>query len=134
VSHTSVIASSTAAGSDAARPFVCTSKAGPRAAWIKAAGELNFSASLQLGQTLREAQLSASLLVLDLRELTFIEASGVAVILDAARQAQLVGRRLMLVRGPVQVDRPLALAGAANRLLIFDLDADEPSAGLLDAA
>ena len=129
----SVVTSSTAASHYGARPFGCTGKVVSSAAWIQAAGELDFAASLRLGQTLRKARLSARVLVLDLRELTFIHKFGVWVILDAAQGAQRAGGRVMLVRGPPQVDRELALSGASNQLFIFDLDADEPSAELLDA-
>jgi anti-anti-sigma factor len=128
----SVVRSSTAASRYAARPFACTAKVLSSAAWIQAAGELDFAASLRLGQTLRKARLSR-VLVLDLRELTFIHRFGVWVILDAAQGAQRAGGRVMLVRGPPQVDRQLALSGASNQIFTFDLDADEPSAELLDA-
>lgn len=128
-----VVTSSRPASYCAAPTFVCTSKTGSSAAWIQAAGELDFAASLQLGRTLREAQLSARLLVLDLRELTFIGSSGVGVILEADRRAQRVGGRLMLVRGPAAVERVLALSGVSGQVLMFDLDPGEPSPALLDA-
>jgi anti-anti-sigma factor len=126
-----VVTSSRPASRCAAPTFVCTSKTGSSAAWIQAAGELDFAASLELGRTLREARLSARLLVLDLRELTFIDSSGVGVILDAARRAQRAGGRLMLVRGPVPVDRVLALTGISSEVLMFDLDPGEPSPALV---
>jgi len=129
----SVVSSSSATSSYAAPPFACTTKTGSSAAWIQAAGELDFAASLELGRTLRDAQVSARLLVLDLRELTYIDSSGVGVILDAARLAQRSGGRLMLVRGPAPVDRVLALTAVPTQVLIFDLDPGEPSPALLEA-
>lgn len=102
-------------------------------AWVRAGGELDFAAVVHLGQTLRAAQRS-NRLVLDLRGLTFIDVSGVQIVVDAARRARRAGGRLMIVRGPPQVDRLFTLAGASKHILIFDLAADEPSAELLDAA
>jgi anti-anti-sigma factor len=68
--------------------------------------------------------------VLDLRDLTFIDTSGVHVILDAARAARRDGRRLMLVQGSPEVDRVIELTGASAHLSIFDLDPAEPSPAL----
>jgi anti-anti-sigma factor len=81
-----------------------------------------------------KAQLSARLVVLDLRELTFIDGSGVHAILDVAREARREGRRLMLVRGSAQVDRVFTLTGARQQLLVFDLDPSEPNSALLGLA
>jgi anti-sigma B factor antagonist len=102
-------------------------------AWVRADGELDVAAGVQLGQTLRAAQRSTRV-VLDLRGLTFIDVSGVLIVLDAARRARRAGGRLMVVRGPPQVDRLFTLTGASKHILIFDVHADEPSAELLDAA
>jgi anti-anti-sigma factor len=132
----SVVTSSTAAGRRAApSPFLCTwQTGGSGAVWVHVAGGLDPATSPQLAEGLREAQLNAHLVVLDLRELTSIESSGVDVILDAAGGARRYGSQLMLVRGPVQVDRVLTLTGACNQVLIFDLDPTEPARTLLDVA
>jgi anti-anti-sigma factor len=130
----SVVISSTAASRYAAPSFVCTWKAGSSAAWVRAAGELDFAASPQLRQTLREAQLEARLVVLDLRELTFVGSCGVHVVLDAAHSARREAGRLLVVRGPAEVDRVLTLSGACEQVLIVDLDPTEPSPELLDVA
>jgi len=66
--------------------------------------------------------------VLDLRQLTFMDPSSVQVIVDASVRAQRVKRRLILVRGPSQVDRVFTLTGAAKLLEIGDLDPVEPPA------
>ncbi len=59
-------------------------------------------------QTLRRAELRSRLVVLDLRELSFIGASGAQVIAYASICARRARRRLILVRGPSQVDRCLS--------------------------
>ncbi len=77
-----------------------------------------------------EAQLSAHLVVLDLRELTSIDSSGIHVILDAAHCGR-YGGRLTLVRGPGEVDRELTLNGVCDQMLVFDLHPAEPAEALL---
>jgi anti-anti-sigma factor len=74
---------------------------------------------------LRDAQLYARVVVLDLRELTFIESTGVHVILDAAANVRPGKGRLIVVRGPAHVDRALNLTGASSQVLIVDLDPHE---------
>ena len=123
-------------------PFECSWRpGGSGAAWVHVAGELDLASSFTLEQTLREAQQCARVVVLDLRELTFIESSGVHVILDATATATATATasasvrrgegRLILVRGPPHVDRALTLAGVPNQVLIVDLDPDEAPVGAL---
>ncbi len=109
-------------------PFVCTwNQGGSGAAWVHAAGELDLATAPQLAQTLREA-LCARLVMLDLRELTFMDSAGVHVILDAARVARQAGGRLILVRGPAHIDRLLALTGVCDEVETFELDPAEAPA------
>lgn len=123
----SVLTSSIAASRYAPpSPFECSwSPGGSGAAWVHVAGELDLASSFMLEQTLREAQLCARVVVLDLRELTFIESSGVHVILDAAGGMRRGEGRLVLVRGPPQVDRALMLTGVPRQVLIVDLHPGE---------
>lgn len=124
----SVVTSSTAASRYAAPPFVCTWQAGGLdSAWVHVAGELDLATSPQLRQTLRAVQLHARMIVLGLRELTFMDTAGVGVILDAAEDARREGGRLILVHGPPQVDRMLTLTGVSEQVSIFDLDPPEPA-------
>jgi anti-anti-sigma factor len=122
-----VIASRAPVGHQAAPPFVCTYSTASSAAWVHVEGELDLATSPELDRVLREAELDSQLLVLDLRELTFIDVSATRVILAADDRARRGARRLMIARGPAQVDRVFTLTGACERLSIFDLDADEPA-------
>jgi anti-anti-sigma factor len=106
--------------------LTCTWEAGSCAAWVHVAGELDLAGSQQLEQALGEAGLDARLVVLDLRDLTFIDSCGVRVILDAARNARQVGGRLMLARGTPRVDRVLTLTGVSDELLILEVDPTGP--------
>ena len=51
-----------------------------------------------------------SCVVLDLRELTFLDSCGLARLLAARRRARRAGHRLVLVRGPAAVQRLFALS------------------------
>jgi stage II sporulation protein AA (anti-sigma F factor antagonist) len=117
-------------------PFECSWRpGGSGAAWVHVAGELDLANTYQLSQALRDAQLHARMVVLDLRELTFIESTGVHVILDAAANVRPGKGRLILVRGPAQVDRTLTLTGVPSQVLIVDLHPSEaPVRALLQLA
>jgi len=96
------------------------------------AGELDLTTSQRLRHTLAEAQLHAFLLVLDLRELTFIDRSGIQVIIDAVGRARRDGGQLVLVRGPDEVDSLFKATEAFGSVTIIDLDSSEPAAALFD--
>jgi anti-anti-sigma factor len=125
------VSSPTAAGSYApAAPFLCTlTTSGTRAAWIHVAGELDLVTAPQLERTLRTADLHARLVVLDAREVTFIDSAGVHVILDASKNAEWGGARLLLVPGAV-MERILAATGVREQISTFALSPNEPAPGL----
>lgn len=129
----SVVTSSAAASLRAAPPqCVCSWEAGgSEAAWVHVSGELDHASAPKLSQTVHDARLHARLVVLDLREVTFMESSAVHVILDAAGDARETGGRLILVRGPTHVDSVLTLTGACEEVEIFDLAPSEPPAQVL---
>jgi anti-sigma B factor antagonist len=107
------------------RPFVCSSTGGGLdAAWVHVAGALDIATSPQLDRALREE--SARLVVLDLRDLAFIDSAGVHTILEASAVARRDGRRLILLRGTPNVDRLFALTGSDAEVEIGDLDLLDP--------
>jgi anti-anti-sigma factor len=59
-------------------------------------------------------------LVLDLRKLTFIDSSGLRLILTTAETWNGGTRRLYIVRGPAQVERVFELTGAGARLNLVE--------------
>ena len=71
---------------------------GADAAWVRVPGRLDLAAVPQLVRTLRQTQLKARLVVLDLRELQLIDSSGVHVIVNASIRARRLGGRLVLLR------------------------------------
>jgi anti-sigma B factor antagonist len=107
--------------------FRCTLRdGGLDVAWVRVTGELDLATAPRLMQTLRQAEDRARRVVLDLRDVTFMDTSGLHVIEDASVRATSAGRKLVLVRGPSQVERVLALTGARDRLDIVDLTPAEP--------
>jgi anti-anti-sigma factor len=107
-------------------PFVCSWRVGHYGSiWVDVAGELDLTASSLLEQTLREAQTRASLVVLDLRELTFIGSAGVHVIVDAGISARQASRGLIVARGSPEIDSVFRLTGTADQVELFDLDPEE---------
>ena len=134
MSQAPVLSSSTTAASRHVEPapFVCTWKTGSSgAAWVHVAGELDLVTAPRLKQAVHDAQLYARVVVLDLRELTFMDSSGVHVILDAARAARQASGRLILVRGPAHIGRLLALTDVPSKVLIVDLHTGEAPARAL---
>jgi anti-anti-sigma factor len=117
-------------------PFECSwRRGGSGAAWVHVAGELDLANTPELRRALGDAQLYARMVVLDLREVTFIESAGVHVILDAAENVRPGKGRLIVVCGPVQVDRALTLTGVPSQVLIVDLNPSEaPVRALLHLA
>jgi anti-anti-sigma factor len=107
--------------------FDCTLRdGGLDAAWVRVTGELDIATAPQLAEMLGRAEERCRRIVLDVRQVTFMDSSGVHVILDANVRANAAGRRLVLVRGPSQVDRVLDLTRTSHGLKIVDLDPVEP--------
>jgi anti-anti-sigma factor len=115
-------------------PFACSWQVDSvDAAWVQVAGELDIATSPQFRQTMGEAQRAAEVVVIDLRQLCFIDVSGVHVILDAASDSRQYGGLVLVVRGPTQVDQVLALTEVSQQVVIFDLPPAEPAPALLRA-
>lgn len=97
--------------------FKCALSYGALAsAWVRAAGELDIAAVRELEHILRDAVSRAQLLVLDLRELTFIDSSGVHVIADTCVPGEGSPCRVVVIQGPAQVRRVFALTGLDQRI------------------
>jgi len=84
---------------------------------IEVTGELDIASGPDLEQVL-ETHLTepGADLVLDLRGVTFLDSSGLRVVLVASRTAEQAGRRLGVVPGDGQVLRVIRLAQVEDRL------------------
>ncbi len=110
--------------------FACSLESRVDSTRVNTAGEVDIASSKQLERALDAALETGRVTVLDLRALTFIDSAGVHVIVNAAERARRQGRRLMVVRGPSQVDRVFTLTGACDSVLIVDDPPRDPAAGL----
>lgn len=92
--------------------FACTCKPdGWGSVCLHLAGELDFATCPLFEQALKEAQDDASVVSIDLQELTFIDCAGLAAIVHAATRAAAIETRLILVGATGQVERLLELTG-----------------------
>jgi anti-sigma B factor antagonist len=99
---------------------------------LSVSGELDIATAPQLDHALGRAQADAALVILDLRELQFMDSSGGHLIAAASGRAGQAGGRLVVVRGPVQVGRIFALVGLDRQLELVDHPPATPSAAVLD--
>ena len=84
-------------------------------------GELDMSTMAVLEQELQRAERKEpSTLVLDLRRLTFLDSTGLRMLIETDQRARRDGRHLMVVRGPELVDRVFAVTLLDRRLDIVD--------------
>ncbi len=84
-------------------------------------GELDLLTAPELEAALSEAQGEPhELLAIDLSQLTFMDSSGLAVLVGAKESADASGRRVVLRRPGPQVRRLLALVGLLEYLVIED--------------
>lgn len=92
-----------------------------RATVLAVSGELDLATSPTLDAELERAASSGTeLLVLDLRGVSFMDSTGLSVLVKAQRRAQTSEQRLAVVKGGDQVLRLLTLTGIAERLTLVD--------------
>ena len=106
-----------------------------RVTTLRLSGELDLLSSPALEQELEHANSSdCDVILLDLRELEFMDSTGLHVLVKAHQRAQEAGRGLVLIKGGEQVQRLLDLTGVAELIRIVDspaqlLDADQARDG-----
>jgi len=88
---------------------------------IGVTGELDLASSPALERELERGVASqAEVVVVDLRQLDFMDSTGLSVLVRAHQRATEKGKRFGVVRGPQQVQRLLSLTGVADRLILGD--------------
>ena len=91
-------------------------------------GELDLASGPALEEELqRLSDSGAELLIVDLRELEFMDSTGLSILVKAHQRAIEAGREFGLVRGPQQVQRLLDLTGVAERLTLVDTPEQFPA-------
>lgn len=89
---------------------------GPDHQRVVATGEVDLASGLRLTDALRAAQADARHVVLDLNGTTFMDMSGVRVLLAAAQHARAAAETFEIVHATASVARMLALTGADRTL------------------
>jgi anti-sigma B factor antagonist len=88
---------------------------------IAAAGELDIAATPLLERTIRELRDSGfDHLIVDLRRLSFIDSSGLRLLLELHIAANADSHRLELVPGPPEVQKVFEISGTLNALPFRD--------------
>ena len=95
-----------------------------RSTHIAPCGELDIATTPELEQALTEATAGADgEIVLDLRELTFMDSTGLRALAQANQKTQQAGTTLSIWRGPHQIERVLEISGLGPLLPIADAPA-----------
>ena len=97
---------------------------------LAVSGELDLRTSPELEERLERVwDTTAELVILDLRQIEFMDSTGLRVLLGAHQRAQETGRRFALVRGADQVERVLTLTGVRDLLTVVDAPEELLAAG-----
>src|SRR4051794_15033381 len=100
---------------------------GPGTVRIALHGELDLAHAYTFDEELRQVEADRpTCVVLDLRELTFLDSCGLSRLLAARRRARRAGHRLLLVRGSAAVQRVFALTAVGEGVEMVS----EPAGGL----
>jgi anti-sigma B factor antagonist len=84
-------------------------------------GELDLVSSPALEQELDRAnRADADVIVIDLRELDFMDSTGLHLLIKAQQRAHETGREFAVTKGGEQVQRLLSLTGVADLVRIVD--------------
>ena len=97
----------------------------PKATRVALRGELDLSTADKVERELRRVeQTGAGIVVLDLTGLTFLDSTGLRLIVGADQRARESDRRLAIVKGPPTVQRVFSITKLDERLDMVD-DAGE---------
>jgi anti-sigma B factor antagonist len=84
-------------------------------------GELDLASSPMLEAELkRVGAQNPELLIVDLRELAFMDSTGLSALVRAYHRAREAGGRFGLVNGPPQIQRLLSLTGIGDRIAVVE--------------
>jgi anti-sigma B factor antagonist len=88
---------------------------------ISLKGELDLSTVSKVEEELRRVEaLEASVVVLDLSGLTFLDSTGLRAVITADERAREKGRRFVVVKGPGAVQRVFSITRLEERLEMVD--------------
>ncbi len=89
----------------------------PDAVVLRVSGELDMASAPKLERELDAVEsIRPELVTMDLRELAFIDSTGLRLLLRAAERAREEKRRFVVVRGSTAVDRIFEITGAERQI------------------
>jgi anti-sigma B factor antagonist len=98
-----------------------TVELGPGVVCIELQGELDLSRAYDFDRAVQAAERpDVQTVVVDLREVTFLDSAGVARIIAARRRAERAGRRFAIVRGSRAVERLIKLTALDQQIEVVD--------------
>jgi anti-anti-sigma factor len=106
-------------------PFRCETGRDGDTAWVRPQGELDLDTAPALEQELASVrEQGASRLVLDLRRLTFMDSTGLRLVIRWDSAARDEGFEFAIVPGSDVVQRVLRLTGMEDQITVADPPAD----------
>ena len=115
-------------GGEQASGLFITQHETPGGVRVSVSGELDLGSMWAADDALRRAERDTRLLVLDLRDLGFMDAAGLAVVIHAGQRARASGRRFVVWVRSSGVRRLFELSRAERSLEIV-VDPDLPTFG-----
>jgi anti-anti-sigma factor len=98
-------------------------------AFVSARGDIDLSTLAKATAALGEARAGARTLILDLREVGFMDTSGLRLVIEEQRRAAENGYRFAVVRGSRRVQRLFEIAGLAGDDELFIDPPARPAGG-----
>ena len=103
------------------RSFNVETSEGDNATHVKLSGDLDLSTAKRAEEAIEQAERSGHpTVVVDLRGLSFMDSTGLRVIVSADKRARRSNKRVVIVQGPAPVRRVFEITRLDERLDIVD--------------
>jgi anti-anti-sigma factor len=96
----------------------------PQAVVVSVSGEFDMSAAADVERQIRPLEDRVPILVIDLREVSFLDSSALRLLVALDAHAREQGRRVALVRGPENVQRVFRITRLEHQLEFVDHPTD----------
>jgi anti-sigma B factor antagonist len=96
---------------------------------VALAGEVDLATVPVVEDELRRAEASQDLIILDLRDVSFMDSTGIRMLVAADRRNRARGAALVIVQGSPQVRRLFELSGLTRHVEALDGDDWDPRTG-----
>ena len=91
---------------------------------VRLRGEVDLSWSQQVRKAILDGLGANGKVGVEMSEVSYIDSSGIAALVEGLQSAKSKGKQFGLVRGPQQVQRLLSLTGVEERLRFADTPAE----------